>query len=239
MNHPGPAGSLWSPRGRVVVFFLAATSLGCLLADFYGICSMRVFALGVFAPAMVTLGVVSLFDRRRNDGRLAQAVRIGTIAGLLAAAAYDLFRLPFVFAKQWGLTPVVPALNLFKVFPAFGAMLLGEPIQQASYSPAASWLGWLYHFSNGATIGVMYLALVGDGWARHWAWAVLLAMGLELGMLFTPYPRVFGIPLTMRFVLVTLAAHAVFGAGLGLGVRAMWRGSMNTPGSEGVQVRAV
>ncbi|HZR21389.1 MAG TPA: hypothetical protein VFE51_29170 [Verrucomicrobiae bacterium] len=214
--------SFWPASERGLVFLLAATSLGCLLADFYGVCSMRVFTLAVFVPAMGVLSILVVYDFFRRDGRLARPVAIGLAAGLAAAVAYDLFRLPFVFAKAWGIASIVPPLNLFKVFPAFGAMILGEPVRQASYSSAALWLGWLYHFSNGATIGVMYLALIGDARARHWSWAVLLAMGLELGMLFTPYPRVFGIPVTTRFVLVTLSAHAVFGLGLGLGVKAMW-----------------
>ena len=43
-------------------------------------------------------------------------------------------------------------------------------------------------------------------------------------MLLTPYPTGFKIPLTARFVFVTLAAHAVFGAGLGWWVRWLaWR----------------
>ncbi len=46
---------------------------------------------------------------------------------MLGAVAYDVFRLPFVFAKEWGLDSVLPPLQLFKVFPRFGAMILGEP----------------------------------------------------------------------------------------------------------------
>ena len=76
-------------------------------------------------------------------------------------------------------------------------------------------------FSNGATFGVMYLAVIGSASRRHWAWAVLFALALELGMLFTPYPRVFGIDMTTRFVLVTVAAHTVFGVGLGVAVRSL------------------
>jgi hypothetical protein len=112
-------------------------------------------------------------------------------------------------------------MNLFKVFPRFGAMILGQPLEQGHYSMSASLLGWAYHFSNGATFGAMYLAMVGDGAKRHWLWAVLMAVGLELGMLLTPYPRVFGIEVSARFVAVTMAAHAVFGVGLGLTVKAM------------------
>src|SRR5206468_11714850 len=139
--------------------------------------------------------------------------------GLLAAFAYDIFRLPFVFSQQWHLTKVVPPMPLYKVFPRFGAMLLGEPTEQTSYSRTAQVLGWIYHFSNGVTFGVMYLALIGDAIRRTWLWAIILAVGLELAMLFTPYTSFFGIGLTALFVLVTLIAHLIFGVALGLFTR--------------------
>ena len=214
---------LWTSPWRIFVFALATTSLGCLLAQFYGVCSMRFFALAIFLPAILVLLCLTVTDFARGDERLGRAVITGAAGGLLAAIAYDLFRLPFVFAREWGIAAVVPAMNLFKVFPAFGAMLLDQPVQQAVYPLGVSVLGWAYHFSNGATIGMMYLALVGDARRRHWAWAVLVACGLELGMICTPYPRVFGIAVTPRFVLVTLAAHAVFGVCLGLSTRILAR----------------
>jgi len=142
---------------------------------------------------------------------------------LLAAVAYDVFRLPFVFAKEWGIESVVPPMDLFKVFPRFGAMVLGQPIEQPAYSLATHIVGWIYHFSNGATFGVMYLSIIGNVSRRHWAWAVLFALAIEVGMLFTPYPRVFGIQVTTGFVLVTVAAHTLFGAGLGLALRFLAR----------------
>jgi hypothetical protein len=74
----------------------------------------------------------------------------------------------------------------------------------------------------------MYLAIIGDSTRRHWVWAVLFALTLELAMLVTPYPSVFNIPLTPRFVLVTIAAHAIFGAGLGLSARGLARQNENT-----------
>jgi hypothetical protein len=91
-------------------------------------------------------------------------------------------------------------------------MILGQSLEQPAYSVLTQLVGWAYHFSNGLTFGVMYLALVGDADKRHWTWAVLFAAGLELGMLFTPYAKFFGIALTTKFVVVTLAAHVVFGA---------------------------
>ena len=220
--------SYWDARGRLLVFLLAASSIACLMFDFYKLCPMRLFTIFVFLPALGILFAFALLDLWRGDGQLWRAVLIGLTAGLLAAVAYDIFRLPFVFAKAWGISSVVPPMDLYRVFPRFGAMLLGEPIEQSSYSIAAQVLGWLYHFSNGATFGVMYISMIGNPNRRHWTWAMLMAVALEAGMLLTPYPQVFGIAVTTRFVIATIAAHGIFGIGLGLGVRRLGR-YMNLP----------
>jgi len=182
---------------------------------------MRTFTLFIFLPAMVVLIAFAIFDRLRGDGLLWRAVSIGLVGGLLAAVSYDVFRLPFVLAKEWGIASIVPPMGLFKVFPRFGAMVLGQAIEQSHYSVTTQIVGWIYHFSNGATFGVMYVAMIGNPNRRHWAWAVLMALALELGMLLTPYPQVFNIPVTTRFVIVTIAAHAIFGVGLGVTVRSL------------------
>ena len=159
----------WQTGSRGLVFALASTSLGCLLAQFYGLCSMRLFAGLVFLPSSLALAALAAYDLLEGDGRLGRRVLIGLGAGLLAAVAYDLFRVPFVFSRPWGLASLVPPMNLFKVFPGFGALLLGQPVEQSVYSRTASWLGWAYHFSNGASIGIMYVALIGEPRRRHWA----------------------------------------------------------------------
>jgi len=209
-----------------MVFLLAASSIACLLFDFYRLCPMRLFTIFIFLPALAALFVFALFDRQRGDGQLWRAVLIGLTAGLVAAVAYDVFRLPFVFAREWGIASVLPPMQLFKAFPRFGAMILGQPLEQTSYSLAAQVLGWIYHFSNGATFGVMYIAMIGNPTRRNWAWGVVMAVALEVGMLLTPYPQVFNIPVTARFVTVTVAAHAIFGVGHGLATRRLARLSL-------------
>src|SRR4051794_30047796 len=89
----------WSASGRFLVFVLAASSIWCLLAEFYGLCSMRDFTLFISLPAMAALVVMAVWDCWRGDGRLWRGVVIGTVAGLVAAVSYDVFRLPFVFAR--------------------------------------------------------------------------------------------------------------------------------------------
>jgi hypothetical protein len=205
----------WSPGCRLAVFALASTSILSLLAEFYGVSSMRAFALWISLPALAALLAGALFDRAVGSQRLWRGIVVGSLAGLVAVFAYDLFRLPFVFAHELGIERTLPPLQLFKVFPRFGAMILGQPVEQPVYSVLAQLVGWTYHFSNGLTFGIMYVALVGDAKRRRWAWAVVFAVGLELGMLFTPYAKFFGIALTPNFVVATLAAHLVFGVVMG------------------------
>jgi hypothetical protein len=213
----------WTPIGRGIVFFLAATSIWCLLAEFYGLCSMRTFAFTILLPATALLALMTVMDYFKGDGRLFNAVLAGTVGGLVAAIAYDLFRLPWVLGAADHLGPWWMRLPLFKVFPRFGAMILGQPydatMPDSQFTLAAHLVGWVYHLSNGVTFGVMYMAMIGDAGRRSWLWAIALAAGLELAMLFTPYTRFFGINLAALFVVVTLTAHIIFGVGLGLYTR--------------------
>lgn len=134
-------------------------SIWCLLAEFYGLCSMRTFTLYVLIPATLLLIAMAALDRIRGDGRLCRAVAIGAVGGLIAACAYDLFRIPFVVAAIDGVGPLWLRLPLFKVFPRFGAMILGQAFtaQQtdSQFTLMAHLLGWAYHLSNGVTFGIM------------------------------------------------------------------------------------
>jgi hypothetical protein len=230
-NSPATKSSLpnflqWTNSGRAVVFVLSATSIWCLLAEMYHWVDMRTFFYTILLPSTVALYGIAVLDKSRGEGRLWRAVVIGTIGGLVGAVAYDLFRLPFVYSDAWGLGRFgIPQMPLFKVFPRFGALLLGEPIEQPSYSLAANLIGWSYHFSNGATFGVMFASIyasASEAYSQSRAsaasaipWAMLMAAGIELCLLASPYAAFFGIAITPRFVVVTLTAHLIFGLGLG------------------------
>src|SRR4051812_14996204 len=130
-----PAVLQWTASGRVLVFTLAATSIWCLLAEMYHLVDMRTFFYSILLPSTALLYGIAILDRTRGDGRLWRAVILGTLGGLVGAIAYDVFRLPFVYSDAWGLGRTgIPQMPLFKVFPRFGALILGQPIEQPSYS---------------------------------------------------------------------------------------------------------
>ena len=107
------------------------------LVEFYGLCSMRTFTFLVSGPALLALAGWALFDGANGSQRLWRGIVVGSLAGLVAALAYDIFRLPFVFAHELGIERIAPPLQLFKVFPRFGAMILGQPLEQPVYSVLA------------------------------------------------------------------------------------------------------
>ena len=208
---------------RVVVFTLAFLSFACLLGQFFGFWSMHLFGCWVLPPATALLGFIAWRARGEATGLGSARTWIvqGALGGLLAALAYDLYRLPFVLGGA----------PLFKVFPRFGELLLGAS------QPAwlVQTLGWSYHFSNGAALGIMFLALVATANRRVLFWgAVMWALFVEALLLLTPYTQFFGLPFNGRFLFLTASAHLIFGVVLGawcvwrLGERAL-SGSAHPP----------
>ena len=93
-----PGKDFWSSECRLVVFALASTSILSLLVELYVPGSMRAFTFLFALPALFAPLAWALFDREIGSQRLWRAIVVGSLAGLVAALAYDMFRLPFVFA---------------------------------------------------------------------------------------------------------------------------------------------
>ena len=191
------------PR-RALVFTLAFLSFACLLGQFFGFWTMHLFGCWVLPPATALLAVIAWRARRLARDLTSPHTWIvqGAIGGVVAALAYDLYRLPFVLGGA----------PLFKVFPRFGQLLLG------ANEPAwfVQLLGWSYHFSNGAALGIMFLAMVVRPNPRVLFWgAVAWALFIEAMLLLTPYTKFFGLALNGRFLFLTVSAHLVFGLTLG------------------------
>src|SRR5262245_4622843 len=148
MMQSSPVILSWSLPSRFVVFMLSATSIWCLLAEFYGLCTMRLFTFAILIPATAALVVLAIADRAWGRGLLWRGVVIGAVAGFIAACAYDLFRIPFVVAAIDKVGPDWLRLPLFKVFPRFGALILNESFDatttDSQFTLTGSLVGWVY-----------------------------------------------------------------------------------------------
>lgn len=170
----------------------------------YELWSMHWFGCWVLPPSTALLVGIAWWYRTDHASWENPATWIvqGALGGLLAALAYDLYRLIFV----------IRGAPLFKVFPRFGELLLGA--NEPRWLVHA--LGWTYHFSNGAALGIMFQALFPPSYRRNVFWgAVAWSLWVETMLLLTPYPKFFGLPFNLRFVVVTASAHFVFGTVLG------------------------
>ena len=165
---------------------------------------MRFFGCWILPPATALLAFIAYRNRNQRSGLNSAYTWIvhGALAGVVAAFAYDLYRVPFVLGGA----------PLFKVFPRFGELLLGasEP----------RWLvhgvGWAYHFSNGAALGIMFLAMVSALRRVNLFWVALAwALFVEAMLFLTPYATFFGLKMNGWFLFLTASAHLVFGMTLG------------------------
>ena len=195
---------------RCLIFALASSSFACLLGAFFGVWTMHAFGCLILPPATALLAWLAWKHRLDSDRARSPFTWIveGSIGGIVAAVAYDLYRLPFVLTGA----------PLFRVFPRFGELLL-EATEPRWLVHA---IGWAYHFSNGAALGIMFLTLVPRHTRRALLWgAIAWALTVEVILLLTPYPQFFGLALNSRFIFLTASAHLIFGITLGLWFR--WR----------------
>ena len=182
---------------RYTCFLACGASVGALLLKVWGVMPMQQAFLWLTVPAI--LFVLWLWRRR---GPVGEAISVGFAAGLVASIAYDLARIPFVIA----------GMRVFATISIFGVWLLDVPTNSNLTETA----GWLYHYSNGISFGIMY-ALFGKG--RHWGWAVVWACALETLALASPFGAIFGFTGDWKPMGIAYLGHVAYGIPLGRMVR--------------------
>lgn len=204
MTSNASPSTLWL---RVICFLACIPSGGSLVAKVYGLMELRTATLWLILPCCLGLVLVWGWAARSRREELATALAIGFWGGLLGTVAYDLARIPFL---QMG-------MRVFAPISAYGVWI----VDADSSSRFTELVGWLYHFSNGITIGLMY-ALFMRG--RHWGWAIVWAFLMETIAVVCPFGRIFSLWGNYAAIGVAYLGHVAYAIPLGLMVRDPVRG---------------
>jgi hypothetical protein len=200
---PSPLRALWS-MGRIGLFAVAAgLPVLSISAHVFGVVPIHWGAFHVVLPTMLAALVLVL--ARAPE---AAAVKRGAAAGLIAVAAYDGTRLPFVLLGLWA--DFIPRVGGWVVvnegFPALHAVL--------GYT-------WRY-LGNGLGIGVFFFLVCSVFRVRRRLVALAVAYGVFVwsGLMATVILAANGqkllFTITPLSVTVSLAGHLVYGLILGL-----------------------
>ncbi len=179
---------------RVIAFLLSIPSGGVLLTHTYGLLPMDVGGWLVALPCCLALAAWV----RWGNAEVAEAIAIGALAGFVGTLLYDIARVPVLMAGR----------RVFAPIELYGLWLLDAPAS----SRFTHLTGWLYHFSNGITFGIMYALLMRG---RHWIWAVAWAFVLETIFVLSPLAYSVALFTDSWAVVVAYYGHVAYGIGLG------------------------
>lgn len=206
-----PAASLGEVLLTVLALIPAAVGVNVLVVALTpGMPSMNLLTMTVLLPSIALLLVVWIAAWRMGFERLTNRIWTGIWVGAAATAALDIIRLTG-FSLGW-----LPGNNP----RMFGVLILDQMAQGPD--DLSDFVGSLYHFWAGATLGLTYTLLFGR--TRWWGGLIFGGGFVELGMMITP-PMVivmgvgyFGLKYGRGWeVLATsVPAHIAFGTVLGL-----------------------
>ena len=140
------------PRTRdiILLFCLAGLSGAALIGRVFWNISMLWTVGFLTLPAGIGIAILAFSGRRCHGAAriIADRVIAGAKWGLIATLAYDAVRPFLVWAFRLHFAP-------YRSHPIFGHLITGRP----TTAGVAIIVGWIYHFWNGVSFGVM-LALL-------------------------------------------------------------------------------
>jgi len=186
---------------------LAGTSGAAVLAQTFTPVPMSFTAPFIVLPASLLL-VCGVLLGRRLYGRLhlfSDLIVRGAVAALVATLVYDGVRPLVVAAFHFHYDP-------YQAISIFGELITHRPVT----SHLAITLGWLYHFCNGVSFGIIYaLIRPRGGILSGYVWGMVL-----YALTLVSYPTLVGAKLSnIGFVVTSFTGHSLWGLTLGFVVQ--------------------
>jgi len=164
-------------RGELFTSLLILASAGVspniFVAAQAGIADMNVMGLWLLLPAIAVLLITFLFAQARGYVRLVNRVLAGAVAGIVATMGLEVVRM-YSF-HHGGMPGDLPRL--------MGVLLTDQFMMGPS--PFSDFLGYAYHYWNGASFGIIFAVFLGR---KTVFWGV--AYGVIIGTVFLMSPPV-------------------------------------------------
>ncbi len=185
-----------------LIFLSCIPQAGSLLLKVYGLMPLQSSFLFIALPGLLLIISLYIWSKSKGNSYISHALELGFAGGLAGTIAYDLGRLPFLLM----------GLRVFAPIDSYGVWLLNTHCS----SNISDLAGWLYHFNNGISFGIMY-ALFMQG--RSVFWAVLWACGLETIAFLSPFGRIYGFTGNYTALGIAYFGHILYGIPLGMMTR--------------------
>ena len=199
----------------LVALVLAGVSPNLFVIAQAGYAKLSVLGLWVLLPSIAGLAILAWLSPALGYPELRWQILHGARYGLVAAVGLEVVRL--IGFRLGGMPGEMPRL--------LGVLLLDRFSQGPNI--LSDVLGWLYHFWNGASFGIVYVLLFGRPTRLR---GILYALAVAVGFLSSPAVVAmgvgrFGSDFGIGFPLTVVIAHLVYGYLLGLqGERGVFRG---------------
>jgi len=210
----------------ILIIILSGTSASLLLLPPLGIIPYATFRDVAIIPSVIIIFAIGILSRSKFP-RLSNRLFVGMAAGAIASFALEAIRIPAYMFTKW--IPMdsmisIPGLLLTEKITMLSEvkqtiMQSGVPMNLYHAPLDAFLVGGLWHFWNGATFGIIYVLLIGKG---KWWYGMIWAVVIEMVMMVAPYLIIMKGPFGIEHMdgynifVITLIAHLVFGAILGI-----------------------
>jgi hypothetical protein len=202
-------------REIIVGSIMAGTSGAAVLAHTFGPVPMSFTAPFVVLPSIGILLSLMFLHRRLYVGlhRFTERLILGGAWGLIATLCYDAIRplLKWIFSFH---------ADPYRAMPIFGTLITGLPADD----PVSLTVGWLYHFWNGISFGMIFALLrPRGGLVLGFIWAMVLQ-----GLMMWAYPSFLRARIEdPGWLAMSLVGHGIWGIVLGAGLKSRFLRSQN------------
>ena len=210
----------------ILTILLAGASVNFFIFGSLGIIPFITYRDAILIPSVIAIVAIGIYSRYKMK-RLSNRLLTGLWTGAIATLALEAIRIPGYAVLHW-----LPGDDMIMMPGAFLNGLAPSPMalmdmmhsgamtsMPQSVMMAVMVSGAIYHFWNGATMGVMYTLFVGKG---RWYYGIAWGFIINIGMMLAPWLIMMMGPFGYKYMagynifVVALAAHLVYGVVLGV-----------------------